>query len=203
MKEGIVLLLGRPNVGKSTFVNNVIGQKVSITSPKPQTTRMPVQGLYEDERGKIIFTDTAGIFDKTKDTMAHKINTQTLEEVNKEADVVLYFIDPTRRRDFEEAKVLGIARKMKAPVILVVNKSDKNQKYWPQYKFFEDEFSDIFHISALQGHNFDSLLERIFEMLPAEGNQSFIEAERVYPLMNMDSKAFIAELIREKVFIMM
>lgn len=203
MKEGIVLLLGRPNVGKSTFVNNVIGQKVSITSPKPQTTRMPVQGLYQDERGKIIFTDTAGIFDKTKDTMAHMINTQTLEEVNKEADVVLYFIDPTRRRDFEEAKVLGIARKMKAPLILVVNKSDKVQKYWPQYKFFEDEFSDIYHISALQGHGFEPLLARLFEMLPEEGNQSFIDAERVYPLMNMDSKAFMAELIREKVFIMM
>ncbi|MBP9691162.1 GTPase Era [Candidatus Woesebacteria bacterium] len=203
MKEGIVLLLGRPNVGKSTFVNNVIGQKVSITSPKPQTTRMPVQGLYEEERGKIIFTDTAGIFDKTKDAMAKKINTQTLQEVNKEADVVLYFIDPTRRRDFEEAKVLGIARKMKSPIVLVINKSDKTQKYWPQYKFFEDEFADRFHISALKAHGFEPLLDRLFEMLPDAGSESFIEAERVYPLMNMDSKAFIGELIREKVFIMM
>ena len=61
MKEGIVLLLGRPNVGKSTFVNNIIGQKVAITSPKPQTTRFPIQGLYEDGRGKIIFTDNAAI----------------------------------------------------------------------------------------------------------------------------------------------
>ncbi len=203
MKEGIVLLLGRPNVGKSTFVNNVIGQKVSITSPKPQTTRMPVQGLYEEERGKIIFTDTAGIFDKTKDAMAKKINTQTLQEVNKEADVVLYFIDPTRRRDFEEAKDLDNARKMKSPIVLVINKSDKTQKYWPQYKFFEDEFADRFHISALKAHGFEPLLDRLFEMLPDAGSESFIEAERVYPLMNMDSKAFIGELIREKVFIMM
>jgi len=203
MKEGIVLLLGRPNVGKSTFVNNVIGQKVSITSPKPQTTRMPIQGLYEDDRGKIIFTDTAGIFDKAKDSMAKIMNNQTLNEVNKEADVVLYFIDPTRRRDFEEARVLGIARKMKSPMILVINKSDLRQKYWPQYKFFEDEFPDRFHISALKSHNFNFLLERIFEMLPEAGSESFVEAERVYPLMNMDSKAFIGELIREKVFLMM
>src|SRR3990167_8235675 len=74
MKHGTVLLVGRPNVGKSTFVNNVIGQKVAITSPKPQTTRFPIQGLFEDERGKIIFTDTPGIFNKTKDLLAQKIN---------------------------------------------------------------------------------------------------------------------------------
>lgn len=203
MKEGIVLLLGRPNVGKSTFVNNVIGQKVSITSPKPQTTRMPIQGLYSDSRGKIIFTDTAGIFDKTKDTMAKIINENTLGMMNKKADVVLYFIDPTRRRDFEEAKVLGIARQMKEPVILVVNKSDKRQKYWPQYKFFEEEFKEIFHISALQRNNLKALLDAIFNHLPEVGDKSQISDDFVYPLMNMNSKTFIAELIREKVFIMM
>jgi len=203
MKEGIVLLLGRPNVGKSTFVNNVIGQKVAITSPKPQTTRFPIQGLFEDERGKIIFTDTLGIFNKTKDLLAQKINQQTLKAVNKEADVVLYFIDPTRKRDFEEAKVLGIARKIKAPVFLVINKKDKKQTYLAQYMFLEDEFSQAFHISALKSHGFDALLKRIFELLPDQGEQSMIQSDLPYPLLNMDSKTFIAELIREKVFIMM
>ncbi|QQS44238.1 GTPase Era [Candidatus Roizmanbacteria bacterium] len=203
MKEGIVLLLGRPNVGKSTFVNNIIGQKVAITSPKPQTTRFPIQGLFEDERGKIIFTDTPGIFDKAKDTMAKKINEQTYGAINKEADVVLYFVDPTRRRDFEEAKVLGIARKMKAPVILVINKSDERQKYLPQYKFLEEEFAEVVHISALKSHNFDQLLELIYNHLPEAGDQPLLSEERVYPLLNMDSKAFIGELIREKVFLMM
>lgn len=203
MKEGIVLLLGRPNVGKSTFVNNIIGQKVAITSPKPQTTRFPIQGLYEEERGKIIFTDTPGIFDKAKDTMAKKINEQAYGAINKEADVVLYFVDPTRRRDFEEAKVLGIARKIKAPVILVVNKSDKKQTYLPQYKFLEDEFEEVVHISALKRHNFDRLLEMIFDHLSEAGDNPLLSEERIYPLLNMDSKAFIGELIREKVFLMM
>lgn len=203
MKEGIVLLLGRPNVGKSTFVNNVIGQKVAITSPKPQTTRFPIQGLYQDERGKIIFTDTPGIFDKTRDTLAKKINIQTLRAVNKEADVVLYFIDPTRKRDYEEARVLGIARKVKSPVFLIINKIDEPQKYRAQYTFLEEEFSDVFEVSALKGHGFDALLARIFELLPEEKEQSFIDENNVYPLLNMDSKGFIAELIREKVFLMM
>jgi len=203
MKEGIVLLMGRPNVGKSTFVNNIIGQKVAITSPKPQTTRFPIQGLYQEERGKIIFTDTPGIFDKAKDNMAKKINEQTYGAINKEADVVLYFVDPTRRRDFEEAKVLGIARKMKAPVILVINKTDKKQTYLPQYKFLEDEFTETVHISALKNHNFDQLLDMIFEHLSEAGDHPLLSEERVYPLLNMDSKAFIGELIREKVFIMM
>ncbi len=129
MKEGIVLLLGRPNVGKSTFVNNIIGQKVAITSPKPQTTRFPIQGLYAEERGNIIFTDTPGIFQKATDSLAKSINQQTLNMINKKADIVIYMVDPTRRRDFEEAKVLGLARQMKAPVILVFNKADLDSKY--------------------------------------------------------------------------
>ncbi|MDP4011490.1 MAG: GTPase Era [Candidatus Roizmanbacteria bacterium] len=202
MKEGIVLLLGRPNVGKSTFVNNIIGQKVAITSPKPQTTRFPIQGLYEEERGKIIFTDTPGIFGKTKDVLSKMINTQTLRSLNNKIDVVLYFIDPTRKRDFEEARVLGIARKMKAPVILVVNKRDKKQTYLPQYMFLEDEFSDVYHISAIKRHGFDELLDRLFELIP-DTDESIVNPDHVYPLLNMDSTTFIAELIREKVFIMM
>jgi len=203
MKQGIVLLLGRPNVGKSTFVNNIIGQKVAITSPKPQTTRMPIQGLYEDKRGKIIFTDTPGIFDKATDTLSKKINEQALRAVNKEADVVLYFIDPTRRRDFEEAKVLGIARKIDAPVILVFNKSDMKSTYMAQYMYLEDEFEQRFKISALERKHIGPLLDKIFELIPKRNEDQFIDAEHVYPLLNMDSKVFMAELIREKVFLLM
>jgi len=110
MKEGKVLILGRPNVGKSTFVNNLIGQKVAITSPKPQTTRFPIKALYEEERGKIIFVDTPGIFGKTQDFLSKNINKQTMRVLNEEVDVIIYMIDHTRKRDFEEAKVLGIVR---------------------------------------------------------------------------------------------
>src|SRR5438093_10089134 len=108
MKKGTVLLIGRPNVGKSTFLNNVLGQKVAITSPKPQTTRFPIRAQFEDERGVIEFVDTPGIMGKVQDTLAGKINDQTLREMNKHLDLVLYMIDHTRKRDFEEAKVLGI-----------------------------------------------------------------------------------------------
>lgn len=205
MKEGTVLLVGRPNVGKSTFVNNIIGRKVAITSPKPQTTRFPIQGLYEEERGKIIFTDTPGIFGRAVDLMSKKINEQTLRAVNQEADVVIYMVDHTRKRDFEEARVLGIVRKIEKPKILVINKIDfQEYSYLPQYKFLEDEFDMVFEISGLHHTHVKPLMDKIFELLPEVAQKdSKIEEDPIYPLLSMDSKTFIAELIREKVFIMM
>jgi GTP-binding protein Era len=203
MKEGTVLLIGRPNVGKSTFVNNLIGQKVAITSPKPQTTRMPIQALYEDEHGKIIFTDTPGIMGKVEDTISKQINTQTLRMLNKETDLVIYMVDHTRKRDFEEARVLGLVRKIEKPKILVINKIDLQEKsFLPQYKFLEDEFPIVFEISALAHKNFKLLLDKIFEMLPQK-SESSLYTEGTYPLLNMDAKTFIGELIREKVFLNM
>ena len=100
MKAGTVALIGRPNVGKSTLVNNLIGQKVAITSPKPQTTRFPIHGLFEDERGQIIFIDTPGIFKKAKDQVSKKINKKALEPFEKEVDLVLYVMDHTRHKDY-------------------------------------------------------------------------------------------------------
>lgn len=203
MKEGTVLLVGRPNVGKSTFVNNVIGQKVAITSPKPQTTRFPIRGLYEEERGKVVFVDTPGIFGRAEDTLSQKINEQTLKTVNENVDVVIYMVDHTRKRDFEEAKVLGIVRKIQKPKILVINKMDLEDKsFLPQYKFLEDEFEYVFYISALLNKHIKPLLDKIFELLP-EKKESTIVEEHTYPLLNIDSKTFIGELIREKVFLMM
>ncbi|NCO89241.1 GTP-binding protein, partial [Candidatus Roizmanbacteria bacterium] len=117
MKFGKVLLIGRPNVGKSTFVNNLIGQKVAITSPKAQTTRFPIRALYEDEWGKIVFIDTPGIFNKAEDMLSKRINQKTMQAIREEVDVVLYMVDQSRRRDFEEAHVLGIVRKIDRPKI--------------------------------------------------------------------------------------
>lgn len=203
MKEGTVLLVGRPNVGKSTFVNNVIGQKVAITSPKPQTTRFPIRGLYEEERGNIVFVDTPGIFGKAQDLLSKKINEQTLRTLNEEVDVVIYMVDHTRNRDFEEAKVLGIVRKIQKPKILVINKIDNQElSFLPQYKFLEDEFDHVFQISALWKKHFPPLMDKIFESLP-EVTESKITERHIYPLLNLDSKTFVAELIREKVFLMM
>ncbi len=207
-RQGKVLLIGRPNVGKSTFLNNLIGQKVAITSPKPQTTRFPIKALYEDERGKIIFVDTPGIFNRAKDFLAHKINEKTLRMINEEVDLVIYMIDHTRRRDFEEARVLGIVRKIKKPKILVINKVDLQEKtYLPQYKFLEEEIPYFFQISSLKKLHMKPLLQKIFDLLPKKSNTNNDELitnnQNPYPLLNMDSKTFVSELIREKVFLMM
>lgn len=206
--SGKVLLIGRPNVGKSTFVNNIIGQKVAITSPKPQTTRFPIRALYQDSRGEIVFVDTPGIMEKTQDHMSQRINQKTLEVINEEVDLVLYFVDPTRKRDFEEARVLGLVRKINKPKILVVNKmEDDDAKFLPQYKFMEEEFNQVFYVSALFKKHLKPLLDKIFELLPeittSEVNQRTLEVKNTagYPLLNLDSKTFISELIREKVFL--
>lgn len=203
MKTGKVLLLGRPNVGKSTFINNLIGQKVAITSPKPQTTRFSIKALYEEPRGKIIFVDTPGIFGKAEDSLSKKINERTLQVINEDVDLVIYMIDHTRKRDFEESRVLGIVRKIEKPKILVINKVDLQEKsYLPQYKFLEEEFPSVFEISAINKTHFKPLIDKVFEYIPErEGDE--IPKDLVYPIINFDSYTFIAELIREKIFLMM
>ncbi len=200
MKSGTIALIGRPNVGKSTLVNSLIGQKVAITSPKPQTTRFPIQALYKDERGQIIFTDLPGIFKKAKDTLSKKINRQTINDLEGEFDAVLYIVDPTRKRDFEESRVLGIVRKLQMPKILVFNKMEtEDAEYLPQYKFLEDEFDTFFYVSAKKKKHLKPLLDKLFEIM-SEGEQT-PEEEYVYPAINLDSKTFVSELIREKVFL--
>lgn len=203
MKSGIVLLVGRPNVGKSTFLNNLINQKVAITSPKPQTTRFPIRALYENKRGKIIFIDTPGIMKKTEDQLSEKINKKTLQTLNEEVDLVLYMVDHTRKRDFEEGRVLGLVRQINKPKILIINKIDiKEPSYLAQYRFLEEEFPFVFQISALKKTHFKPLIEKIFDLLPGKIKID-IPKGLVYPLLNIDAKIFIAELIREKIFLMM
>ena len=205
IKMGKVLLVGRANVGKSTFVNNVIGQKVAITSQKPQTTRFSIRALYEEERGKIIFVDTPGIVGKAKDFLSKRINEKTLQILNESVDLVIYMVDATRKRDFEESKVLGLVRKINRPKILVINKiDDPGKSFLPQYKFLEEEFKDVFQISAINNMHVKPLLDKIFEYLPEKNIDSEeLPPDLVYPIINLDSKIFLGELIREKIFLMM
>ncbi len=201
MKSGIVALIGRPNVGKSTLLNNILGHKVSITSPKPQTTRFNIQAVFEDERGQIIFVDTPGIFGKVEDSLARKINMRAEESISGGVDVVLYMVDHTREKDFEENKALGIVRKVKAPKILVINKMDvKKPTHIVQYKFMEDEFDTVVEISALAHKNLNTLLDAIFYYLP-EGAPQIDTATLAQPGLNIDSRIFISEIIREKAFL--
>lgn len=202
MKAGVVTLIGRPNVGKSTLLNNLIGRKVAITSPKPQTTRFPMQAIYEDERGQIIFVDTPGVFAKTPDSLSRSINKNAEKAIGQDTDVIIYVIDPTRPRDVEENRTLGITRKADVPKILVINKADvKDPDYYPEYAFYEDEFETRIKVSALTHANLNLLIDSIFEFLPER--EKIIDTSKMQqPALNMDSKQFVAEIIREKVFLL-
>ncbi|MEK7533222.1 MAG: GTPase Era [Patescibacteria group bacterium] len=201
MKAGVVALVGRPNVGKSTLLNTILGTKVSITSPKPQTTRFPIQAVYEEERGQIIFMDTPGIFSKVKDQVAARINLRTEETIDRGVDVIVYMVDHTRERAEEENRVLGIVRKTKTPKILVINKVDiVSPSHIVQYRFMEEEFDTVVSISALNNKHIPLLLDAIFQYLP-EGKPIVDTAGIVQPGLNLDSKMFISEIIREKAFL--
>lgn len=201
MKAGIVCLIGRPNVGKSTLLNIILGHKVSITSPKPQTTRFSIQAVYEEDRGQIVFIDTPGIFGKAPDLLAKTINQQTSQTVEQSIDLVVYIVDHTRQRDFEENKALGMVRKINAPKILVINKIDvKKPSHIVQYKFMEDEFDKVIEISALEHKNINVLLDDIFSYLPER--EKLVETKDLaQPALNLDSKTFVSEIIREKAFL--
>ncbi len=201
MKSGIVTIIGRPNVGKSTLLNHILGHKVSITSPKPKTTRFNIQAAYEDETGQILFVDTPGIFGKAKDALSKRINPRAEASLGQNINLVLYMIDHTRERDFEENKALGIVRKAKVPKILVINKIDiKEPTHIIQYKFMEDEFDKVVEISALNHKNIPTLLDAIFSYLP-EGKPLVDMSTLAQPGLNLDSKTYIAEIVREKAFL--
>jgi len=200
-KIGTVALIGRPNVGKSTLLNNVIGHKVGITSPKPQTTRFAIQAVYEDERGQIIFIDTPGIFGNVPDLLSKRINLRAEEALHEGVDLVVYMVDHTRERDVEEHRALGIVRKVRVPKILVINKIDvRKPTHIVQYKFMEDEFDATIKISALARTNLNTLLELIYSHLP-EGKPLVETNTLMQPALNIDSKLFLSEIIREKAFL--
>lgn len=200
-KSGVVALLGRPNAGKSTLLNALLNQKVSVTSPKPQTTQFSVQAVYEDHRGQIIFSDTPGIFAKTDNPKAHDINFTAEHTLDEGVDVVVYVVDKTRERGIEENKVLGLVRKVDAPKILVINKTDKKHPdFLEQYKFMEEEFDATIELSARTRTNLNVLLDTIFAFL--KPGEKLVESKELStPILNMDSKLFLEEVIREKAFL--
>lgn len=203
MKVGTVALIGRPNTGKSTLVNNLVGQKVAVTSPKPQTTQFPIYAVYEDEVGQIIFVDTPGVFAKTSDLRDKTVNLQAENIIKNEVDVIVYLIDHTRPRGVEENRVLGIVRNSQLPKILVINKIDVRQpSFREQYMFLEEEFDKVVEVSAIKGHNLTTLIQTIFEYLP--DGEKIVEKESLpIPALNLDSNLYIQENIREKAFLVL
>ena len=200
MKVGKVTLIGRPNVGKSTLLNNILGQKISITSPRPQTTRFPIRGVYQDKRGQIIFIDTPGIFRKIEDRVSLRINPIGRREAEM-ADLLLYVVDHTRMPKEEERKILGIVRRIEKPKILVINKIDiQKPSYIHFYQPFAEECQETVRISALKGTHIKTLLAVIYQFLP-EGQPLVDLSSLPSPALNLDAKTFIAEIIREKAFL--
>lgn len=207
-KFGIVVILGRPNTGKSTLLNAIMQQKVAITSHLPQTTRKNIDAVYEDERGKILFTDTPGVLGKVTDLMGKKVNQEVPKTLNK-AQVIICVVDISRPKNEEENKVIGLIRKVEARKILIYNKTDKavgSKDHLADYNYLEDEFDKAISISALKEKNVKAVINTVFEMLPLN-NDKDIEMEIAShqddskPVIEMKSKEYVEEIVREKAYL--
>ncbi len=195
-KSGFAAMIGRPNVGKSTLMNRLIGQKIAITSPKPQTTRDQIRTVYTDERGQVIFLDTPGIH-KAKNKLGEYMDTVAVKTLN-EVDVVLWLVEPSDEVGPGDAGIAKQLKKLKKPLILVINKMDtlKNQDEMlacmDAYKNLCD-FSEIVPVSALKGTNTDLLMDLIFKYLPY--GPLYYDEDTV---TDQTMRQIAAELIREK-----
>ncbi len=208
IKIGKVVLIGRPNTGKSSLLNAIMSQKVAITSPLPQTTRKNSRVVYSDKKGKIIFSDTPGIMAKIDDLVGKRINKEAPKELNQ-ADVILAVVDISRPKNEEENKVIGLLRKVAVKKILVYNKIDiarGTKDHLAEYNYLEDEFDRTIEVSATKEKNIKGLINLIFELLPAKANQEtkyniqLIE-EKNKPKIGINSREYIAEIIREKAYL--
>ncbi|SER83206.1 GTPase Era [Psychrobacillus sp. OK032] len=195
-KSGFISIIGRPNVGKSTFLNRVIGQKIAIMSDKPQTTRNKVQGVLTLDDSQMIFIDTPGIHKpkhKLGDFML-KVAKNTLREV----DAILFMVNATEPRGKGDEFIIDMLENNETPVFLVINKIDQvhPEELISIIESYKDkyDFAEIVPISALQGNNVDRLLETIQKYLP-EGPQ-YYPADQV---TDHPERFIISELIREKV----
>ena len=195
-KSGFVTLIGRPNVGKSTLMNHLIGQKIAITSEKPQTTRNRIQTVYTDERGQIIFLDTPGIHKAKNKLGEYMVN--VAENTLKEVDVILWLVEPTTFIGAGERHIAEQLSKIKTPVILVINKIDTIKSKEEILTFiaaYKDilNFAEIIPVSALKEMNIEDVKSSIFKYLPA--GPQFYDEDTV---TDQPMRQIAAELIREK-----
>ena len=195
-KSGFVTLIGRPNVGKSTLMNHLIGQKIAITSEKPQTTRNRIQTVYTDERGQIIFLDTPGIHKAKNKLGEYMVN--VAENTLKEVDVILWLVEPTTFIGAGERHIAEQLSKIKTPVILVINKIDTVKSKEEILTFiaaYKDilNFAEIIPVSALKEMNIEDVKSSIFKYLPA--GLQFYDEDTV---TDQPMRQIAAELIREK-----
>ena len=194
-KSGFATLIGRPNVGKSTLMNQLIGQKIAITSHKPQTTRNRIQTVYTSEQGQIVFLDTPGIH-KAKNRLGEYM-VDVAKQTLKEVDVILWLVEPTTFIGAGERHIAGQLSRVRTPAILVINKVDTIRKeevlgVIDAYRQLLD-FAQIIPVSALKGTNKETLIEQIFRYLPY--GPMFYDEDTV---TDQPMRQIAAELIREK-----
>lgn len=195
-KSGFVSIVGRPNVGKSTLMNNVVGEKIAIMSDKPQTTRNTIQAVYTDEECQIVFLDTPGIH-KPKNKLG-EFMVKSATDAFKNVDLALFVVDDSKKIGPGDRKIIEDLRGIKTPVILVLNKIDKLEESelfeLMQLYSNEDLFKAIVPISALKGRNVNELLKVIGNYLQ-EGPKYFPD----YMITDQPERVLVSELIREKV----
>ena len=194
-KSGFVTLIGRPNVGKSTLMNYLIGQKIAITSNKPQTTRNRILTVLTTDEGQIVFVDTPGIHKAKNKLGEYMVN--VAEKTLNEVDVVLWLVEPTTFIGAGEQHIAKQLQRVKTPVILVINKVDsvKREEILPAIAAYKDiyDFADIVPVSARSGDNTDELLRVIMKYLPY--GPQFYDEDTV---TDQPERQIVAELIREK-----
>ncbi|NJJ35720.1 GTPase Era [Clostridioides difficile] len=196
-KSGFVSIVGRPNVGKSTLMNNVVGEKIAIMSDKPQTTRNTIQAVYTDEEMQIVFLDTPGIH-KPKNKLG-EFMVKAATDAFKNVDLILFVVDDSKKIGPGDRKIMEDLRRVKTPIILVVNKIDQldqKDELFDIIKMYDNEgiFKEIVPISALKGKNTNTLIKVIQNYLE-EGPKYFPD----YMITDQPERVLIAELIREKV----
>ena len=196
-KSGFVSIVGRPNVGKSTLMNNVVGEKIAIMSDKPQTTRNTIQAVYTDDESQVVFLDTPGIH-KPKNKLG-EIMVKAATDAFSNVDLILFVVDSSRKIGPGDRRIMEDLRGSKTPIVLVINKIDQiedKDELFDIIKMYDDEkmFKEIVPISALKGKNVKTLINVIKEDLE-EGPKYFPD----YMVTDQPERALIAELIREKV----
>jgi GTP-binding protein Era len=194
--SGFVSILGRPNVGKSTLMNKIIGQKIAIMSDKPQTTRNKIQGVYTVNEGQVIFIDTPGIHKPKTKLGEYMVKTAT--STLKEVDVILFLVDVAEGYGAGDQFIMDQLKEIKTPVFLILNKIDKvhPDELLPIISRYAEKatFAEVIPISALQGNNVNTLLEQILKRLP-EGPQYYPSDQ----VTDHPEYFVVAELIREKI----
>ncbi len=199
MKSGFVSLIGRPNVGKSTLLNNILNYKISITSNKSQTTRNNIQGIYNNDNIQIVFIDTPGIH-KPQNKLGHYMNNLSYFSI-KDVDIILFLVDVTKNLGTGDQFIINKLKEQDKPVILILNKIDKisKEKILIKINEYKDlySFAEIIPLSALNKDNINYLIEILKKYLPDS-----IKYYNEDQITNVSTKFLIAELVREKVLLL-